>query len=280
MFEDFDQIKYDDIDDHIFDLYTERASAAGENLGFVDRTKDTIDILLPKSQTDLTIRQSISSLSSTTNTSSTGFVCWKSALLLADWILSDDSCPLKQLICSHVVLELGTGVSSLLASTLGPLTKQYVASDQKHLLKLMKHNFVENVTTTKYKSSTVEAPNNNPARQNVWPLIDFIELDWEYPEWGMEEFGQLTGSTTADVIIACDTIYNSYLIPYFVKTAKRMMGDCSTTIVSLQLRDDTVMELFLKECLDCGLEIWSIPETVLSPELRSGFVVYCLRVKQ
>lgn len=276
-------LQEDAVLDHIYDLYTDRAPNQGQNLGYVDRTKDSIQILLPDAQIDLEIRQSISSLSSKTQTSSTGFICWQTALLIADWVLSDAKCPLRKFIFGNTVLELGTGVSSLLASTLGPLCKHYIASDQKHLLKLMKVNFDLNVVTRKFSSSTVELGDLNDSKlkkqKESLPKIDFIELDWENYEQGLYTLDELTGRTQVDVVIACDTIYNSYLISHFLKTTKSVMGPGSVAIVALQLRDETVLEAFLFECFDQGFQVQFLPDEILSSQLNRGFTVYCLFLK-
>lgn len=277
---EFPPLEEDEVHEHIYELYTDRAPNQGQNLGYVDRTKDMIQISLPEAQIDLEIQQSISSLSSKQQTSSTGFICWQTALLLADWILSDKNCPLRKAICGNTVLELGTGVSSLLASTLGPLCEHYIATDQKHLLKLMRANFDRNVVTRRFSSRTVDNDVSHfKAEKDTPPKIDFIELDWESRDDGLYELTELTGNAKVDVIIACDTIYNSYLVPYFIKTTKSVMRSDSVAIVAMQLRDESVLEDFLNECFDQNLEIQLIPETILSSLLRRGFVVYCLHLK-
>lgn len=280
MLQSCPQIGEDDVSEHVYSLYTDRAPVEGQNLGYVDRSKDHIEIVLPESALDLHIRQSISSLSSKTQTSSTGFICWQTALLIADWILSDNKCLPRRMIEDRVVLELGTGVSALLASTIGPLCSHYICSDQKHLLKLMKLNFGENVVTQRYTTSTGNDPPVMPSKcKDIWPKIDFIELDWESPEWGASELERLSGKKCADVVIACDTVYNSYLVPYFIETVKSMMSFDSVAVVAMQLRDESVLEDFLYKAIDVGLEVRVIADEALSAQLRRGFVVYCMRLK-
>lgn len=279
MLPDLCLLEPEDLHDHIFSIYTDRAPSLGQNLGYVDRSRDVIEILLPESQIDLTICQSISSLSSKTQTSSTGFICWQTALLLADWILSDKKCLFRDLLKGKIVLELGTGVSSLLVSTLGPLCRHYVASDQKHLLKLMKYNFDQNVATKRYLTYTTKELSHSTKDTGSWPIIDFIELDWEDSSWGKREFTRLTGVATADVILACDTIYNSYLVPYFVGAIKELLNSNSLAIVALQLRDESVVEDFLEECFNLELRVHYISDENLCPQLRRGFCVYVLKLQ-
>lgn len=69
-----DKIERYEVSDHISYLYTTK-EVDNQDLGYVNRTKDTITINLSLSDIDLEIKQSLSQLSS--NSSSTGFVCWK-----------------------------------------------------------------------------------------------------------------------------------------------------------------------------------------------------------
>lgn len=273
----FPSIDHDTLYEHLYNIYVDHRPAKGQHLGYVDKTRDTIGLSLPLSGIDVTVKQSLSALSSTTQTSSTGFVCWQLALLFADWVLGDLKCPIS--LNQKVVVELGAGVSGLLASVLGPLTDLYVATDQKHILKLLKKIFVENVTTTRFTSSTVELDSAGPKHQpdQVWPSIDVMELDWERLEHGTPQV-LATLPKRPDFILACDTVYNSYLIPFFLGAARALAGPHTVLVVALQLRDELVMEQFLECALDNQMEVSVVPDEVLSPALIQGFVVYYIRV--
>ncbi|ODV79753.1 uncharacterized protein CANTADRAFT_210513 [Suhomyces tanzawaensis NRRL Y-17324] len=266
-----------DVEDHIYDLYTLRAPPEHQHLGYINRTHETLEISL-KNGHDLTIKQSLTSLSSGKETSSTGFICWQASVHFVDWVLSHDRCPVHELFSqkpSLRVLELGSGIGAICASALAPLCKHYVATDQKHILKLLKHNFVENVASTCLASSTVELPEGPKKKQTG--RVDVIEYDWEYPENGDFNLSAV-GASAPDLIIACDTVYNEYLIPFFVGTVRRLLTEGAGAFIALQLRESDIMEAFVNEVLDQGLRLYCVPEALLSPELVLGFVVYYIAV--
>lgn len=267
-----------DIYEHIYDLYVDHRPAEAQHLGYVDKSTDTIEIALPRAQIDLTIRQSLSSLSSAKEPSSTGFICWQAAVNLADWILADPKSPFHKALSSKSeleVLELGTGVGATLVSVFGPKVGHYVATDQKHILKLLKENFVQNVVSQRYVSNTLETGREEKPRpgEGKWSTIDFVEFDWEHLALGKHNFRQ-TSAKVPDLIIASDTIYNGYLIPFFVNAFKLMMGPDTGVLLVMQLRDESITEQFLEEVLKEGLALYTIPDELLSPELVQGFVVF------
>lgn len=259
-----------DVEDHIFELYTNRPPPEDQNLGYVDRSKEVLHISV--ADFDLTIKQSLSSLSSSKEASSTGFVFWKSTARMVEWILNEKS-PFYSTLHNKndlVVVELGAGIAGVCASILGPKVGKYVATDQKHILKLLKYNIEENTRSD----------------------IDVVEYDWEYLEHGLNQYYNLFDrdekridkkkkrvekvrqSNKPDLIIACDTIYNEYLIPHFIAAFAQLMDDSTGVLVTLQLRESDVMEAFVTEVIRSELNIYCIPEDLLSEQLVNGFVVY------
>ncbi|RLV96092.1 Ribosomal lysine N-methyltransferase 5 [Spathaspora sp. JA1] len=271
----FDEIERNYIDDHIFELYCEGTPPA--NLGYVDRSSNIIDISLPQSEIDLKIKQSLTELSSTKKTSSTtGFLCWKSSVLLCDWLLTSDNVLMKLFSKSSNVIELGAGVAGICTSILAKKVHRYTATDQKHILKLLKENIESNITTS-YVSTTLN--NSAPVKRDITlPIVNVIEFDWEEIEQGMFNYQDVTGNSHPDIILACDTIYNEYLIPHFINTVKRLLKpDCSLAIVALQLRDSITIESFVRYVIiTAGLRMYMIPAHLLSEELKSGYVIYIL----
>lgn len=167
------------------------------------------------------------------------------------------------------VVELGSGVSGIIASVLGPSTKSYVCTDQKHILKLLKKNFANNVVSNKFRSTTV--PNTGVEGSEC--QIEVIELDWETPEDGLQTYQQLVGHLP-DLIIACDTVYNDFLIQPFLNCCASLLTPTNALLLSLQLRDEGVMEQFLQLVCDAGLHLYYVPPALLSQDLLHGFVVY------
>lgn len=261
------EVLHHDLYDHLYDIYTSHKPREDQHLGYVDKSADTIHIALPLSHIDLSIQQLITALYSKTQTSSTGFVCWQVALHFADWVLASPQCPFRDRLSALTVLELGAGTSGLLAAVLGPQTRHYVASDQKHILKLLRANFAANVTSERYTVGR--------AGKDSWSRIDFIEFDWEQPEYGKSEFERVSDSFP-DLILACDTVYNEYLLPHFVRAMKTMMGPQTLAVVAIQLRDEAVTEAFLETLFAENLRVYVVGDQHLTDELIHGFAVYCI----
>ncbi|KAF3992445.1 hypothetical protein FT663_00725 [Candidozyma haemuli var. vulneris] len=263
------KVNLDDIDDHVYDIHITHRPPDAQNLGYVDKSTDTLHLSLPTSGDELTITQSRSSLSGQ-ESSSTGFVCWQSVKYLADWILGDPKCPFYSYFKGDpqlAVLELGAGVGAVLASLLGPRSRVYVATDQKHILKLMKQNFLQNVSSSRWSSKTLEWSQTAAKAQ-----IEVVEYDWEN-HGDVEKVLELMNSTP-DLIIATDTIYNEYLVPYFVGALAASMGTTTGALVTVQLRDESITARFVEELAAQKLQLYTIKEELLSPELISGFAVY------
>ncbi|KAM9925957.1 hypothetical protein OXX80_010739 [Metschnikowia pulcherrima] len=273
-----EELAHDDLYEHLYSVYTEHRPAESQHLGYVDKSREKIDISLPLSGIDVVVQQSLSSLSSATQTSSTGFICWQTASHFADWAAADPRFPIKDLH-NCVVLELGGGASGLLAAVLGPRSCHYVATDQSHVVKLMKHNFAENVVSQRFTSSTVEKSGYGPRKEleESWGKIDIIPLDWENPMEGKAQFCELTGQDSADYIFACDTIYNTYLIPHFLSCMGKMMSNNTVAVVAMQLRDEDVTAEFLDAAFVSGFRVSIIKDEFLTPVLIQGFVLYCFQ---
>lgn len=261
----FHHLNSSPVEDHIFDLYTDRHAPENENLGYINRSTNELTIELANGQ-ELNILQSMSELNSTKETSSTGFICWKSSVLFLNW-LDSEKCPFK--LKNMNIVELGSGVGGILASALGPKSKSYVASDQKHILKLLKRNIVEN--TLGFMSSTIDV---KTTKKKVLPVINVIEFDWEYIKHGMYEYEQI--NQPADLIVSCDTIYNEFLVPHLVEAIKSLLTPTSGAIITAQLRDPQMCEVFVQLLIEQGMNIYSVPNHLLSPQLLQGFVVYYL----
>lgn len=277
------KIDHDDLYEHLFHIHVEHKPSEKQHLGYVDKSTDRLEVTLPRANIDLEIHQSLTSLSSATESSTTGFICWQGAVNFADWVLADLRCPFSHLFktgSNISVLELGAGVGAVLASVFGPKVSLYVATDQRHLLKLMKANFANNVVSQRYSSSTSSKAHESGPKQKEdesWSTIDFLEFDWEHLEAGTARFTSVSGLDCPDVILASDTVYNGHLIPYFVGAMKAMMGSHTLALVTIQLRDEDVTEEFLSEVFSQSLEVFAVPDHLLDERLKQGFMVYCFK---
>lgn len=267
----FEEVFEDDIHSHIYELSGHKLSE--KRLGYVDRSSESIEISLPMSKIDMTIVQSLTGLSE-----STGYVCWETALYLTDWILLDKNCPIR-LNSDMIVVELGSGVGSILVSQFGPQVKKYVATDQKPILKLLKKNFVNNVRG-EYTSETCDGGSNSRDKsysrrsKSDAAVIEFVECDWEYVEYGVSTIREVIGDAEIDLVIACDTIYNEYLIPHFIRSLKLLMGTNTAVVVGLQVRDEVLMEIFAEKIFEEDFRLFYVRNEYLSLQLLQGYVVY------
>jgi len=198
------------------------------------------------------------------------------------------------------VLELGAGVSSVLALTLGRHVRRYVQSDQEYTQRLAVRNLAENLPSLlpstaavsrgggggRAKRATKNPKIASPTPQE--PRIDTIVLDWE--ESDILHHPQLRGQGPLDVVIACDCVYNEALIRPLVETCvdacllgrdeAELRGgggddDKTVVIVAQELRAAEVLECFLNEFTK-RFDTWRLPDELLPEALRptAGYVIH------
>lgn len=303
-----DEIRTEELDrdtlaDHVYDLFSSssRRSANAASLGFVNSASDCVSFSHDRSGTQVDLRQSPAILNSAAS-STTGAVLWKVTPIFASWVLDsvggeegkkksgkagktaksrkfsqdDASVHTSTLQCIKVffgpgnqskVLELGCGATGMLACVLAPLVKSYVATDQPHLLKIAKQNMQDNLSL--YGSSSVPGPAAKPKYN-----LECMELDWEEPEESWQDILDLWDGEYPDVVLACDTIYNEYLIPAFVATLKLVSGPDTVILVAQQLRLSDIFETFITELLDADLRVFAVPENLLRKDFAQGYTLH------
>lgn len=222
---------------------------------------------------------------------------WKVTPLFAEWIASADNILFRQgILHSHsTALELGCGISGIVALALGPKVKKYVATDQDYALKLLKQNIADNSQNSSYRNEKGKAKTTRKAARAASATatgnIQIMALDWELdslstlPELLQAETPDVRGSAPGGVgaLIACDCIYNEALIEPFVKTCNdicRLRRDSTENtpticIVAQQLRSSQVFEVWLST-FHSSFHVWRVPENLLTEGLKenSGFVVH------
>ncbi|KAJ9302298.1 hypothetical protein DTO271G3_1164 [Paecilomyces variotii] len=235
----------EDVEEECFELFSRDIPSA--NLGFVDSRATTIDVTIHGN--DFTIHQSPTLLSSTRAGGTTGAVLWKITPLFAEWI-SNPTNPFWSSSILHpssTAVELGCGISGLVALALAPSIGHYIATDQEYVRRLFRANLDENIHTgsssslssssSRGGSRTHNQNNNNKKRGNKPPPtkgtnnITFTLLDWELDapstlkETIQTEQQKLPSSSSAetpdlgfDLLISCDCIYNESLVGPFVRT--------------------------------------------------------------
>ncbi|KFY85781.1 hypothetical protein V500_08126 [Pseudogymnoascus sp. VKM F-4518 (FW-2643)] len=210
-----------------------------QNLGFVDQTATSIDLTI--AGRDLTIHQSPTILSSTRGGGTTGAVLWKITPLIATWLSSPTNPFTTHSIFtpSSTLLELGSGISGVIALALSPSVSSYTLTDQSYVLKLLRQNISSNLPSslTRKPKSSNNNNNNNSSKSKAKSKgkrgatqaagtevgeggegegdsnIQIKTLDWETDEVA----GLLPGGGSFDAVIACDCIYNDALIEPLVQ---------------------------------------------------------------
>lgn len=213
-------------------------------------------------------------------------VVWRITPLIAAWLSSSSNFLFKCgiLDTTSTVLELGCGISGIIALVVAPRVNAYVVTDQDYVMKLLKLNISENRPDAKSSSngrkSSLKSKNPNFAKAcNIIPQT----LDWETDE----VMPSLTGSESSksfDVVVACDCIYNDTLIAPLVQTCvdactlravDSEKSEPTVCVVAQQLRSNEVLEGWLKAFHEY-FRVWRVPDEHLSDGLKSssGFVVH------
>lgn len=265
---------------------------AGSNrdLGMLDAKATSVELQV--AGRDFTILQSPGLLHSRRSGGTTGAVVWQTAIALADWI-SDKQNPLFArgiLSPTSQVVELGCGVNPVLALTLSGRVARYIATDQDYVLKLYRANLAANTTATPTAGVTAgPQAKGGPGRRMAagardrQTQIQTSQLDWEIQDIARQapwhEDG--VGEDSADVVIACDCVYNEHIVPAFVLACK---GVCelrakeeraSVVVVAQQLRSPEVYEVWARSMLT-HFRMWKIGYDGHSEVLSeaSGFAVH------
>ena len=222
---------------------------------------------------------------------------WKITPLFAEWLVSEDNILSKTstITSNSTVLELGCGVSGILALSIRSRVHRYVATDQEYVFKLLKQNLDSNAT----HSSTPKANANPPTKRKAAAQlretthasnIEVLALDWESSD--LSNLPTVLRSSVdedplVDVILACDCIYNEALTEPFVRTCAELcrLPDSNDTnsfrqkpticVIAQQLRSHTVFENWLTVFMRT-FRVWRVPDMLLTEGLRSGngFIVH------
>ncbi|RDH34390.1 hypothetical protein BDQ94DRAFT_141385 [Aspergillus welwitschiae] len=246
----------EDAEEESFLLFSQDIPSA--NLGFVDSRATTIDLTIHDQ--DYTIHQSPTLLSSSRAGGTTGAVLWKITPLIAEWLSNNTTTTTNTnkpnplwthniLTPTSTIVELGSGISALLALSLSPKIAHYIATDQEYVQRLFRQNLDENANTittrgSKSKSGkkSSKASSSSAARRSQQgngngnsSNVVFTSLDWELDvaDSLKESLGLCTATASSgndgeeeededdkgfDVVVSCDCIYNEALVAPFVRT--------------------------------------------------------------
>jgi len=256
-----------------------------QDLGFADSKAKTLE--LEVGGLNVTIHQSPTLLLSNRKGGTTGTVLWRISPLFADWISSPTNPLFRQEVLgpTSTVIELGCGISGVVALALAGRIGKYIATDQEYLLKTLKQNIDENLAIPEPAKSKKRAAQLNARAERIphsQAKVEVMALDWELSSLSsLPSF--VGGSGAVDVVIACDCIYNEALIGPLVRTCAdicRLRNELdpktpTVCIVAQQLRSPDVFEAWAKAFIRL-FSFWRLPDGLLSDELRSdsGYVVH------
>ncbi|KAJ8608309.1 hypothetical protein MRB53_039731 [Persea americana] len=243
------------------------------DLGMLDPAALTVEVHVAGS--DVTLRQSPGLLKSNRAQGTTG----------ADWLAKKDNLLFRcgVLHAASTCVELGCGVSGLLALALGPRVSRYLLTDQDYVLKTLGQNLEDN------KPRPAGEQRNKPNHRlgaNRLDNISTLSLDWEHDD--PTRLPQLLGGDI-DVVLACDCIYNEALCKPFVDMCRRicrLKAFDSTEVptcclIAQQLRSHEVYETWLHEMLESFI-LWRVADDQLPASLRieTGHVVHIAVLKE
>lgn len=192
---------------------------------------------------------------------------------------------------SSTVLELGCGVSGVVALAMSKQVARFIVTDQEYVFKMLKSNLNENAIRLKSGNNLTQCRAKSKQNSNMDPTspsnIEILALDWETSSISL--LPSLLGSVSPlaspeiDAVVACDCIYNEALIDPFVQTCvdicrlPKSSPVLSPTIciIAQQLRSHIVFETWL-QAFHKEFRVWRIPDHLLDATLSdgSGFVVH------
>jgi hypothetical protein len=185
-------------------------------------------------------------------------VVWSVTPRFATWISSPTNILFTSnlLSSSSTCIELGSGISGIVALTLGAKIAQFTATDQDYAMKLLRQNIASNLDAVFPATKTAgrNKQKSQPRNSNLG-RIKTDTLDWETDS--------TSTLTPVDLVIACDCIYNT--------DAEKP----TLCVIAQQLRAHDVFETWLKS-FHRLFHTWQVPDRYLVEGLKenSGFVVH------
>ena len=262
------------------------------DLGFVDSKAPTVSVSLGSDGDELTLTQSPSLLGSAISTGTTGAVLWRISPLVANWLLPPHNSLFANGILgpSSTIVELGCGITGIVALATAPHVARYICTDQNYVLKALRQNIEDHVgrpaarskspvkprpkvaTKQTSKASAAESAKVSRPKSNV----QVLGLDWETTV-ASSLLDQVEGlDEDLALVLACDCVYNSHLVQPFVQTCAELCrlrkpgGQFpAVCLVAQQLRSEDVFCEWLNAFMQ-QFWAWRIPETLLPEALRPG----------
>ena len=230
---------------------------------------------------EFTIAQSPGLLHSSADRGTTGAVLWKVTPLVAAWLVDQDNFLWQNSVLTEksVIVELGCGISGLIGLSLAPLLAKYILTDQPYVMKHLRRNIAANQP---FYSPNVPRRGQSLAQIHPNSVPETLTLDWE-SDSAINVKNALGDRRDITMLVACDCIYNDFLIKPFVQMCLEICALHSqaqfqvptVVIVGQQLRSDEVFLEWLR-VMTTNFHVWRVPDNCLSKELGSGsgFIVH------
>jgi hypothetical protein len=187
-----------------------------------------------------------------------------------------------------IVMELGSGVSGILAMSVSRRIAQYFISDQSYVMKLLKQNLEQNgFAPHKETGSNTKAANKKYSPKEGTEnrrKIQMLTLDWElHSLQGLPDLlDHANQEDGVDAVLACDCIFNDALIEPFVNTcveicklrSPKSSRAATVCIIAQQKRDPEVFQSWLT-FFNKHFRVWRVPaELGESTQDKSSFVIH------
>lgn len=267
-----------------------------ENLGMIDPEAVTVEVSIAGK--DYTLQQSPGVLHSKRSQGTTGAAIWRTGLLMATWLVSDQS-PISRVadrVLASTAVELGCGISALLALSLRGKVGRYIATDQSYILQ----RFDENVRMNKDQNSGKQKQlkrGSGRLQSKGNATIETLPLDWEIHDIS-RQLRQHLGSTAdsassqsyidISLVLSCDCVFNESLVEPFVDACRSICtlqrsqgsGKEALCIIGQQLRMPDVLELWMSSMLR-HFRLFRVKQSYLTDGLKepSAFVVHLAMLK-
>lgn len=259
-------------------LIFSEGTTSGNNLGFVDSTAPTINVAV--GACDFSITQSPGLLHSNAQKGTTGAVLWKVTPYVASWLADKGSFFWRESILTEdaTLLELGCGTSGLVGLAMSPFVMRYILTDQAYVMKTLRQNILEN----RPRPSTERGASDRRIGSVLRPLV----LDWETDSaLNVRNFLEDDGGIA--LLIACDCVYNNFLIKPFVQMCREICflrpptQAPTAVLVAQQLRSDDVFAEWL-ELFSRFFHVWRVSDKYLPRDLHggSGYLVHIALIKE
>lgn len=267
-----------------------------QHLGIIDSKAPLIDITV--ADRDFSFAQLPGVLTSSRKAGTTGGAIWQASVRMAEWLFSETSpfssnSELSQNIQDFRVIELGCGICPLLAFSLSTRVNHYIATDQYYILKTFEQNVYNNVhhlrsrKRSRQSLKTLKQDATDSPRSNIRTL----PLDWELHDIPKQlEQHVSTGQPssigrsrrTADMVIACDCVFNESLVAPFVDACASICraNKNAFCVIGQQVRSPEVMELWMLFMLR-QFKLFKLKPAYLTEGMSesSGFIVHLAALK-